>query len=185
MDNLFACAMFCHMSYLHDSLSHLLDSLSNLLWVCPFYVLIVTFPLYFPCGEYSDVCRWSTFQHRKMSNATPPAGKDLFSTVPCNSYWQKCLPVDFLAIRLVFPRARISVSQSCSKQLKTLSFLAGGVAFVPICCELCPISHELRFPFVPPNSFCPSPPGPTGTIFWSPECLVIVVMSGASCHVWC
>ena len=25
------------------------------------------------------------FQHRRMSNATPPAGEDLFSTVSCNS----------------------------------------------------------------------------------------------------
>ena len=38
----------------------------------------------------------------------------------------------------------------------------------PISCELCPICHELRFPFVRPNMFCPNPPGPTGPIFWSP-----------------
>ena len=97
-----------------------------------------------------------------------PAGEDLFSTVPCNSDWQKCSPVGFFAIRLGFPLARISVSQSCSEQLKTPSSLAGGVAFVPICCELYPICHELKFQFVRPNMFCPNPPGPTGPIFWSP-----------------
>ena len=43
----------------------------------------------------------SSFQHRRMSNATPPASKDLFSTVPCNSDWQ--WTVELLAIRLGAP----------------------------------------------------------------------------------
>ena len=78
--------------------------------------------------EYSDVCRWSSFQHRKMSNATPPASKDLFSTVPCYSDWQ--WTVELPAIRFRAPLS--TVSRSCSEQLKTPSSLASGVAFVPI-----------------------------------------------------
>ena len=50
-------------------------------------VVFVTFPFNLPCREYSDGRRWSSFQHRRMSNATPPAGDDLFSTAPCNFNW--------------------------------------------------------------------------------------------------
>ena len=85
-------------------------------------------PLYLPYREYSDVGRWSFFQHRRMSNATPPASKDLFSTVPCDSNWQ--WTVELLAIRLGAPLS--TVSRSSSEQLTTPSWLAGGVVFVPI-----------------------------------------------------
>ena len=73
-----------------------------------------------------------------MSNATPPASVDLFSTVPCNSNWQ--WTVDLLAIRLGAPQS--TVSQSCSEQLKTPSLLAGGVAFVPFYTNNC--THDTR-----------------------------------------
>ena len=64
-----------------------------------------------------------------MSNSTPLASTDLFSTVPCNSDWQ--WTAELLPIWLGAPLS--TVSRSCSKQLKTLSSLAGGVAFVPYC----------------------------------------------------
>ena len=45
----------------------------------PFSVVFVTSTLYLPYKEYSYVGRWSSFQHRRMSNATPTASEDLFS----------------------------------------------------------------------------------------------------------
>ena len=98
------------------------------MYVCTFSVVFVTSPLYLPRREYPDVCRWSTLQHRRMLNATPPASKDLFSTVPCNSDWQ--WTVELLAIWLGAPLS--TVIWSCLEQLKTPTLLAGGVAFVPL-----------------------------------------------------
>ena len=93
-----------------------------------FSVVFATSPCYLHYREYSDVFRWSFFQHQGMSNATPPASKDLFLIVPCNSNWQ--WTVELLAIRLGAPL--FTVSQSCSEQLKTPFSPAGGVAFAPI-----------------------------------------------------
>ena len=60
---------------------------------------------------------------------------DLFFTVHCNSNWQKCSPVELLAIRLEAPLSRIYVSWSCLERSKTQSSVAGGVAFVPFSCS--------------------------------------------------
>ena len=68
-----------------------------------------------------------------MSNATPPATYcwSIF-IVPCNSNQQKRLPVKLLAIRIGAPLACNSVTRICPEQSKTLSLVAGGVAFVPV-----------------------------------------------------
>ena len=95
-----------------------------------FFVVFVTSPFYLHYREYSNVFRWSFFQHQRISNATPSASKDLFLIVPCNSNWQ--WTVELLAIRLGAPLFT-TVSQSCSEQLKTPFSPAGGVAFAPIC----------------------------------------------------
>ena len=71
MDKLIDCAMFCP----------IFKTVCPICWtVCPFSAVFVTSPLYLLYyREYSDACRWSSLQHRRMSNATPPAIKDLFS----------------------------------------------------------------------------------------------------------
>ena len=74
--------------------------------------------------------------HSNIRECKTPAGKDLFSIVPCNSNWQKCLAVELLAIRLKAPLTRISVSCRRSEELKTPSLLASCVAFVPIAVAL-------------------------------------------------
>ena len=61
-----------------------------------FSVVVVTCPLYLTWWEYPDVCRWSSFQPRRTSNTTTPATKELILTIPCNSHWQKCSPVELL-----------------------------------------------------------------------------------------
>ena len=81
--------------------------------VATFFVVFVTSLLYLPCREYSVGCRWSSFKHRWMSNATLPASKDLFSIVPWNSDWQ--WTVELLAIRLGAPLSTVSQNRKSWK----------------------------------------------------------------------
>ena len=93
---------------------------------------ICHFPFVFTLHRIFRRLQVIILKKRRMSNATPQAGEDLFSTVSCNSDWQWTM--ELLAIRFGAPLS--TFSRSCSEQLKTPSLLAGGVAFVPfVCCQ--------------------------------------------------
>ena len=141
---------------------------TNLLWVCPNYGVSRTFVA--PSLYIWPVQITQSYRNDCPANTVPYPKRPIIG----NSLQIQLTHMLASAVELLASGSELHCTGSHICQLDLLAiadyiiFSIWFATFVPICCVLCPICCELKFPYVWPNMFCPNPPGPTGGSFWSP-----------------